>query len=415
MNQLFFHQWQRKLVALFTAVVIWIFVSHSITATKTISSVPIRVINLPPDQTINGLLPNGFLSKRTSLNLTGTKNVIEQLEPGDVEVLLDISNQLNEGIVQITKKNLISLNPGVNLYKHVTFVSHPELIIKMSPMATEKIPVRIFKPIGVPPEGYQFLDIWPTSLMQTVSGPQEAVLQLKNEGLDLIFNLNDIDKAQLDAIQPNPPYDDVVSFSIPNQWKKILIPFSNQGPELVNDLEAKGLHLDFLRQQSIPIKNDIPVHVFYPLKYSSTINPQTYALETNGVIQLNNQIPVLKVPLFATRVSKLFFDIIKDNIEIDIVTAPQSEREKLEWGVSLIDESHLEDTYVAFLLSQTKTQTFVSTSKTLERERYFRKRFRNFSQQLTFCLSPQHILEIESRLDKGQIKIHVPYAQTIND
>lgn len=413
MSQLFLHQWHRKLVAIFTAIVIWVFVSHSITATKTISSVPIRVINLPPDQTIIGLLPNGFLSKRISLNLTGTKYVIDQLKPGDLEVLLDISSHPTEGSVQITKKNLVSLNPGVNLSKHVTFITHPELFIKISPMTTAKIPVRILKPIGISPDGYQFLDIWPTSLTQTISGPQEAVLKLKTDGIDLIFNLNDITKEQLDGLKANPPYDDVVSFNIPDQWKKILIPFSNHGPEVVNDPEAKVLHLDFLRQQLVPVKNDIPIHVFYPLKYSQTINPQTYALETNGIVQLNNQIPVLKTPLFVTNVSKLFLDITKDNIEIDIVTAPQTEREKLEWGISFINESHLEDTYVAFLLSQTKNQTTVLTSKTQERERYFRKRFRNFAQQFILYVSSQHALEVESRLDNGKIKIHVPYVQPL--
>src|ERR1051325_7825486 len=145
-NSFFFHQWQRKLVALLTATVIWIFVNHSITSSKTIPSVPIRVINLPTDKTIQGLLPNGFLGKRTTLTLNGTKDVIDQLESGDVEVILDVSNLPSDGIVQITKKNLISLNPNLNLPANVTSISHPEFFIKMRPILTEKSPVTIYAP-----------------------------------------------------------------------------------------------------------------------------------------------------------------------------------------------------------------------------------------------------------------------------
>jgi hypothetical protein len=408
-HKLFFHQWQRKLVALLTAAVIWFFVNHSITSSKIIPSVPIRVINLPTDKTIQGLLPNGFLSKRTTLTLTGTKDVIDQLEPGDVEVILDVSNLPNDGIVQITKKNLVSLNPNFNLPKHVTSVSHPEFVIKMSPILTEKIPIIIHPPIGESPKGYEFLDIWPIKLTQTVSGPQEQVLSLKDQGLELTFNLNEITKEQLDILQGSGLYDDEISFFVPDQWKKVVIPFSSRGPEAINDPEAKTLHLNFLRQQLIPIKNELPIHVFYPLKDSATINPDTYALAPSVFVQFKNHLPILTVPLFASNVSKLFLEIVKDNIQLDIVTAPTTEREKLEWGVSFIDETHLEDTYVAFLLSNSKAFDSLQ-NKNREREKYFRQRFRLYIQRFTLYLSPKYKLELESRLEDGKIRVHVPNA-----
>ena len=84
-RRMFLHNWQRKLVAVLTAIVIWLFVNHSINETKTIFNVPIRIINLPPDKTIPGLLPNGMLSRRITLTLTGAKDVIEEMEPGDLE------------------------------------------------------------------------------------------------------------------------------------------------------------------------------------------------------------------------------------------------------------------------------------------------------------------------------------------
>lgn len=406
-NKLLFYQWQRKLLALVTAIVIWIFVNQSIISSKTVPSVPIRVINLPTDKTIEGLLPNGFLSKRTSLTVTGTKDVVEQLETGDIEVILDVSHIPSDGIAQITKKNLISLNPSVNLPKHVTSVSHPEFVINISPILTEKIPITIHPPTGHAAKGYEFLDIWPTKLTQTVSGPQEQVLNLKNQGLELIFNLDDITKEQLDAWHGNGLYDDEVSFPVPEQWKKVTIPFSTRGPEEINDPEAKNLQLNFLRKQLLPIKNELPIHVFYPLKYSDTINPETYALDPSPFIQFKNHLPILKVPLFVSNVSRLFLEIIKDNIEIDIVAVPPSEREKLEWGVSFIDDIHLEDMYVAFLLSQSTTS---DSPENHEKENHLRHRFRSYMQEFTLYLSSKYKLDLESRLEEGKIRVHVPNA-----
>lgn len=412
-NNLFFHQWQRKLVALLTAAFIWIFVNHSITSSKTIPSVPIRVINLPTDKTIQGLLPNGFLGKRTTLTLNGTKDIVDQLEPGDVEVILDVSNLPSDGIVQITKKNLISLNPNINLPKHITSIDHPEFVIKMSPILTKKIPIFIQHPSGDPPKGYEFLDIWPIQLTQTVSGPQEQVLDLKNQRLEVTFNLNDITKEQLDNLLESNPYDDEVNFPIPDQWKKINIPFSTRGPEPLNDPEAKNMQITFLRQQMLPIKKDMPLHVFYPLKYIDTINPETYGLAPSSFIEIKNQLPILTVPLFTSNVSKLFLEIVKDNLELAIVAAPPTEREFLDWSINFIDDSHLEDMYAAFLMSHSKTADLPQTT-IRDREKFFRHRFQLYLERFNLYLSPQYKLDLQARLEKGKIKIHVPNASLVN-
>lgn len=292
LNNFFFHQWQRKLVALLTAIIIWVFVNHSITSSKTIPFVPIRVINLPIDKTVQGLLPNGFLTKRATLTLTGARHVIDQLEPGDVEIILDVSNLPNDAIVQVTKKNLVSLNPNINLPSNVTSITHPEFVIKMRPILTEKIPVIVDAPSGEAPKGFDFLDIWPIHLIQTVSGLEEDVLNLKNRGLELAFNLNEITKEQLELLQSNSLYDDEISFPIPEPWKKINIPFSAHGPENLNDPEAKHLQITFLKQQLLPIKHNIPLYIFYSLKNSDTINPETYGLSTSPFIQMKNDLPI---------------------------------------------------------------------------------------------------------------------------
>ncbi len=414
-NKVFYYQWQRKLFALSTAIIIWIFVNHSILSTKTIPSVPIRVINLPTDKTIQGLLPNGFLSKRTALSITGSRDVIDQLEPGDVEILLDVSNLPSDGFVQITKKNLISLNPNINLPTHVTSISHPEFVIKMSAILTDKIPVTIQPPIGNAPKDYAFLDIWPIHLMQTVSGPQDEVLKLKNKGVELVFNLNDITKEQLDLLQGTGPYDDEISFPIPEQWKKIQIPLSLRGIEFLNDPDAKNLQITFLRSQLLPIKNDIPLSVFYPLKYSATINPETFHLAPSSFVKFKNDLPIITVPLYVSHVSKLFLEIVKDNMEIDIVAAPPTEREYLEWDVNFIDETHLEDTYVAFVLSNSRLSQHSNQTKNSEKEANLRQRFRSYIQHLILFLSAEYKLDLQCWLEDGQINIHIPNVKLAND
>ncbi len=412
-NRFFFHQWQRKLLAFLAAIFIWFFVNHSISSSKTIASVPIRIINTPADQTIQDLQPNGFMSKRITLTLTGTKNVIDQLEPGDVEILLDASHLGPNGFVQITKKNLVSLNPHFNLLKHVSSVTHPEFVIKMSPVLTDNIPITINSPVGDPPPGYEFLDIWPMHLLQTVSGPKEEVLSLKNKGLELTFSLHDITKEHLDSLQENEKYEDEVTFYIPESWKKIHIPFLTRGPEVLNDPEAKNLQINFLRKSFIPIKQDLSLQVFYPLKYSTTINPSTYPLLASNSVQFKNHLPILSIPLLAANVSELFVEIVKHNLEIEIVAVPPTEREWLEWSVNFIDPTHLEDAYVAFLLSKNKSIESVQT-KIREREKHYRNRFRMYMQQFTLYISPQNKLEIESWIEDGKIKIHVPNIQTIH-
>lgn len=403
----FLYQWQRKIMAFIIAIAVWLFVNHSITSTKTIPSVPIRIINLPVDKTIQGLLPNGFLNKRATLTLLGTKDVIDQLEPGDIEILLDVSTVSKDGIVQITKKNLVSLNPNINLLNHVSNVSHSEIAIKMDYLRKEKIPIIILPPTGEAPEGYVFLDIWPLNLTQMVTGPEDLVLELKDKGLEITFNLNDISKEDLDSLKKiqEGPYDDEVSYFIPEEWKKVIVPLVTNVSEYLNDPDARNLHINFLRLEEIPLKNSLPIEVFYPLKFSDKINPKTFKVAPNKFVQYENEIPLLKVPLFANNVSKLFLEVVKENLQISLVAAPKTIRESLEWDVDLVNYDHLEDTYVAFQLSTPKAQTSSKTQK--GKEEFFRKRFQKYMRNFRLTLPNKKPLALDSTLETNQINVQV--------
>jgi hypothetical protein len=199
----FLTNWQRKTVSLILAVIIWLVVNHSLTSTKTIGNVSVRIINIPTGKTVEGIQSNGKLNKKLTLTLVGNTNTLEDLTSNDIEVVIDAANKPDEWIATISKKNLVSLNPEVDISKGISRVYHPSFIIRMTKLVTEKIPIVITRPIGEPPRGYQFLDIWPYRLTLTVSGPEDVIKKLKIKEQKMTFNLNDISKAQLDALSSN--------------------------------------------------------------------------------------------------------------------------------------------------------------------------------------------------------------------
>jgi YbbR-like protein len=405
-KRLFFHNWQRKLVAILAATVIWLFVNHSIIETKTIPYIPLRVINLPPGKTALGLGANGTLAKRINLTLTGTKDVIEKLEPGDLEVQVDASEIYHdEWVLHLTKKNLISLNPSINLTNHITQVQHNEYILRLSRLITDKIPVEITT-FGDPPPGYEFLGIWPEQIMQTVTGPEKEIHEIKKEGIVLAINLNDITKEQLDKLQnlQKPPHNDEICYYLPDKLKYITVPFyKNPQIKELNDPDADNIRIDFLREELLSLERDIPIRLFYPIKYGDKLNPKNFPLATNDEIQEKNQLTYLSLPIFVSKVSQLFLDLIRDNIEIAVVIAPPEERQNLSWSFQIIDQGRIEDTYIAYWMANL-AKDLPSPKKN---EALLRQRFRNYMQKLTLHTSKEMPLNLFCQIDENSVKVNV--------
>lgn len=402
---LFLHNWQRKLVALLTAIVIWLFVNHSINETQTIPNVPIHIINLSTDKTIHGLLPNGILSRRITLTLTGSKDVVEELEPGDLEVLLDASTVDNDDwIVNVTKKNLISLNPSIDLSHHISQIRHNEFVVKLSKLVTGKIPLTIETPTGSPPQGYEYLDIWPQHLILTISGPKEDIQKLKEKGLTLSFDLSEISKEELDAIQSYGRNDEI-SFPIPKKWKQIVIPFRHNTSEELNDPEAQNLRIDFLRKELIQLSSEIPVRVFYPSDELDKFNPENYSLKTNEDIQKKEGLFFFTKPLYAAEVSHLFLDVVRNSIELVIVASEKNKRKVLTWSVQFIQPRDLEDTYVALSLANSTTGKDVQDMIADKKEEVLRMRFRDYMQRMTLYLANDKKLHLRSKIEGNTINV----------
>ena len=87
--KLFIDHWVRKVISIALAVVIWLVVNQSLTSTRNISNIPVRVVHLPEGKTVEGMQPNGRLAKKLTLTLVGNRSVIDELTPSDLEVVID--------------------------------------------------------------------------------------------------------------------------------------------------------------------------------------------------------------------------------------------------------------------------------------------------------------------------------------
>ncbi len=410
----FLNHWQRKAVSFLLAIIIWLVINHSLTSTKTIANVSVRIVNIPQGKTIEGIQTSGRLNKRLTLSLVGNTTLLDELTSNDLEVVIDASNKSDEWIAIISKKNLVSLNPEIDISKGISRVYHPSFIIRLTKLVSEKISIEITQPIGEAPRGYQFLDVWPYHLQLTVSGPEEAIKRLSMKEQKLTFNLNDISKGQLDtlATAQDDEKNEVVSYYVPEQWKQIQIPFLADEPIQIDDPKGKALRIDFVRCSMLPINCPIVIDVFFPPEYSSAINPEIYKLEENDLIESKNGIFILKIPIYAKGVDRLFMDVVKDMIEIVFIAVPNTLKHSLDWSVQFINPKALEDLYVSRLFSDTSDEDLRLMKPNL-REEYLRNRFRSYMQRIQLFTTAEEKLELQGTLEDRAIVIHTISTESI--
>ncbi|HEY5235755.1 MAG TPA: hypothetical protein VIJ14_06225, partial [Rhabdochlamydiaceae bacterium] len=387
--------------SLFLAIVIWLVVNHSLTTTKILENVPVRLINIPVGMTVEGLQPNGMLSKKISLTLQGNKTELGTIVSNDIEIVLDAMDKSDEWLATITRKNLLALNPDVNLSKAIKRVVIQRLPVNFTRLVTEKIPVVVTQPIGEAPRDYQFLDIWPYRLTMTVSGPEAVIKQLKAKGMNLTFNLNDISRADLES---QDYITDEVSFFVPDAWKEISIPSLSDRPFTIDDPQVNELRIDFVRSDLHPIAKAIPINLFFPPEHSLTLNPETYSLALGGLVQKFHGLHLLRKSLYAKGVSHLFVELVQDMLEISILLSPKTEKKQLDWSVQFLNPRVLEDKYVSILMSDDSSNDN-DPSYTKRREEYLRGRFRHYMNRFQLYKSDREKFDLKVELQDQQITI----------
>ncbi len=404
-KKLFLQNWPRKLLSVILAIFIWFVVNKSLTTTKTINNVPVKIENIPPGKTAEGLQSNGTLNRKVNLVVSGNKNFLNDLGVNDLFIAIDASSSDGEWIATVTKKNLKSSNPDLNIAHNINRVIPLNFIVKLSKLVSEKIPITITKPIGDSPAGYQFVDIWPYHLSLTVSGPEETVKNLKSKGLHLTFNLNDITRTKLEELQgtSSKTHTDIVSYYIPNTLKEIFIPSLCPTPIAINDPDARFLRIDFLRCETLKLSSPVPVSLYFPPSVLSVITPSKLTLLNNKLIESKNGIKLITQPLYVKGVSQLFLDVIKDMLEIAIIVNPSNEG-KLEWNTQFINSRILEEKYLQYVKSDA-TEDELRDLQPYLRDNYLRNRFRNYMNRLKLYASEKEKFKFEPMIKGNYITV----------
>lgn len=405
-QRIFIDNWQRKAISAILAIIIWFLVNQSLTSSKTIGNIPVRIINIQPGKTISDLQANGILNKRVTLTLIGSKSVLDEMTPSDLEIVIDAQDKQGEWIATITKRNLISLNPELDIAKGISRVSNASVIIRLVKLVTDKIPVTVAHPAGESPKDYQYLDIWPYQFDLTVSGPEELIKRLKTKGVKLTLNLNDISKDDLDLIRTKKDSlrGDEVSFFVPDFWKKVMIPSLSDTPFEIDDPKAKELRIDFVRVALLPLTKPFPISLYFPIDSIHSLNAKTVSNASNELIKKMTGTDIFALPLYAKGVSQLFVRVVESMLQMMIVVEPAAEKPFLDWSVQFINPTLLENRYVSLMMTDASNEE-IRELQTSDKEEYLRNRFRNYMNRFQLYKVDDRKLELNITLEQSQVVI----------
>lgn len=130
--QFFTENWQRKLISLILAVIIWLLVNNSLISEKTFPNVPVRLRNIPKGMIVPGIGEDGYLDKTVNLKIVGYKKVLDQLSQDDIQVLLNAETKEKDWVAIIRKNEVVFLNKFINPYPFIRTITHEPFVVPMS-------------------------------------------------------------------------------------------------------------------------------------------------------------------------------------------------------------------------------------------------------------------------------------------
>lgn len=358
-NSLLFDNWKRKLVSLLLAVVIWFSVHHSLTTKKTFSNVPVRIVQLPPGKTVEGMYNTGVLAKRISLTLVGKHSFLDSLSETDFEVQINASLITSEEWdASLSRKNLVIHNYSDPISAQIhSIATHDHLTLSLTKQIEEKIPLFITAPTGESPAGYQFLHISPSQLFLTVAGTEKTLRELKAEGISLTFNLDNLSRSLIKAAAEQNPGSQELSIAIPDSWKTLMLPGISDTPLTIDDPNAASLQLTFVRSDLTPIAAPIRLSLFSPTQSNSQEPPLTMQLCNAGIVDEKNGSHYLHKKLFVKGVTPFFLETVSNHLQL-LIISPSSPKEKRSptWTLQVVQPEVLEEHYVAALLKNSSNE-----------------------------------------------------------
>ncbi|MCX6995177.1 MAG: hypothetical protein NTY13_05100 [Chlamydiae bacterium] len=401
-KRIFIKRWQRKILALIIAIIAWSLMHQAITITRIISDIPVKVIHLPPNKTIEGLLPSGYLDTKLTLTIVGSRSALEKLSASDLEILVDAEGKGDEWIVHADKSSLVSKNAALDIRSSIKDIVQNEFVLSLTPLITDQVPIIILKPIGRPPAGYQFLDIWPQFLTQTISGPQKEVQKLKVKGIKLVFDLGLIESRNLMKISSaDSENQEEISFYVPESWKKVVIPFLGNTEISLNSPDSASLRINFLKRTFLSLDTLIPISLYFPFETVNFLNSEKIKIENSPLINKSNGTFFLKEPLYAKDVSSLFLDVVRNHLELVIIA---SNKDYLEWSINFLNFKGLEKSYIALALAEYPENHALELTLHLKQEQ-LQSRFRTYVDQFRLYTSQKKPFKINPILKDQQILI----------
>lgn len=409
LRKIFIEHWPRKLISLLAALLIWFVVHHMLTTTKTFPNVEIRVVNIPDGLTIKGLGSDGLLTKRITLRITGSKSILDYLSSSQIEVILNAENKPQTWNVHITKDELVLLGaPEDTLKRDISSISHPKLELQFIPVKTAKIPVTITRPSGKPPGGWQYTGVFPQKLYATVSGSETQIQQLQERGLHLTFDLSLITKSELENLIDSRHDRQLrsIGYTIPNEWKKLRLPFAPYSEIEIDDPNHEILKIHFLKQELLPVGKHIPISLFYLSKITSTYHTEKLLLKNSEYIVHKNGIDLLNIPLYAMNVSQLFLDVARDHIQL-IVELELDEKQNIvcNWALDFVNLKKMEKAYVQKAMMQYKSEHVTNSLQEKMLAHKFQSKFHNYIRYIELYVAPNKPLELNIEAQQNEIKI----------
>jgi len=403
LKRIFIDNWPRKLVSLILAIIIWFVTAQSLSVSRTITGVGVRIVHLPEDMTVDGMQDNGLLRKRTTLIVNGNRNELSELTANDIELIIDARDHQKPWVETISKAHIMALNPETNI-SGINRVIAKSIVVKPRNLYREKIPIIVTQPIGEAPRGFQFLDIWPYQLNINVSGPEEKIKQLKTRGVKLTFNLSDISRRELESLSDQTGQD-VTSFSIPKSWKKVYIPELSEHPISIDDPDSQYLRIDFVKRNLIPLKEPVQIGLFYPITRRQSTPPSPLQIASTPIVRAQKGVSLLSKHLYARGVSNLFVDVIKRSLKLEVILKGKGTYREPSWSLQYINPRELEDHYVSMIMSDV-TDKNESNLLPQVREEYLRNRFRHYMNHMELCLEDGTPLKLKIALEGSKVLIN---------
>ncbi len=133
----FLKNWQRKIISVILAIIIWILVNNSLIAEKTYTNVAVKVRNVPSGMHVPGMRADGYLEEKINLKIVGYKKILDQLSQDDIQVLLNAESKEKDWVAIIRKNEVVFLNTFINPYPFIRTISHEPFVVSMTKTASE--------------------------------------------------------------------------------------------------------------------------------------------------------------------------------------------------------------------------------------------------------------------------------------